>query len=85
MDSKSQLFQVLGFTPTLGQVRVATNTNTRNKKKNPKEFGGAQRRSLGSSMECNAITFQDRKESDEDFHESKRRRNNHSSSHHMHT
>jgi hypothetical protein len=24
VDSKSQLFQVLGFTPTLGQVRVAT-------------------------------------------------------------
>jgi hypothetical protein len=28
-DSKSQLFQVLGFTPTLGQVRVATKTVTK--------------------------------------------------------
>jgi hypothetical protein len=27
-DSKSPLFQVLGFTPTLDQVRVATTTTT---------------------------------------------------------
>ncbi len=30
-DSKSQLFQVLGFTPTLGQSRVATKRLKRNK------------------------------------------------------
>jgi hypothetical protein len=60
------------------------NTNTRKRRKNSKELGGAHRCSLGSSVECNVITFRDRKESDGDFHESKRR-SNHSSSHHMHT
>jgi hypothetical protein len=61
------------------------NISTRKRRRSSKELGGAQRCSLGSSVECNVITFRDKKESDGDFHESKRRRSNHSSNHHMHT
>ncbi len=60
------------------------NINTTKRRKNSKELGGAQRCSLGSSMERNVITVRDRKESDGNFHESKRRRSGHNSSHHMH-
>jgi hypothetical protein len=60
------------------------NIGIRKRRRSSKELGGAQRCSLGSSMECNMITFWDRKESDGDFHESKRR-SNHTSNHHMHT
>jgi hypothetical protein len=59
-------------------------TNIVKRRRNSKELGGTQRCSLGSSVECNAILFQDRKESDGSFHESKRRRSSDSSSHHMH-
>ncbi len=59
-------------------------TNTMKRRRNSKELGGTQRCSLGSSMERNTIAFQDRKESNGNFHESKRR-SSHSSSHHVHT